>query len=293
MTRPDGDWRAFSQNLVLRALLGSVRRLPYDWRVPFMGWVASRVVAPLAGWGKRIEENLAHVRPDMPRAEVQRLKRAVPENAGRTLIEIYSGAEFKESVAQSPLTGPGVAAFKEARAAGRPVILVTAHFGNYDAPRAAFFAQGYPLAGLYRPMRNKRFNDHYVKAVSGIGEPVFAADRRGVLGLVKHLAKGGIIGILVDVYAFDGVDATYFGKPAKTAHSAADWALKYDALVVPVYGIRGEDGLSFTVLLDEPIAHGDPVSMTQALNDSLEVQVTGHMDQWFWIHRRWNAKYEG
>jgi KDO2-lipid IV(A) lauroyltransferase len=291
MTRPDGDWRAFSQNLVLRALLGFVRRLPYHWRVPFMGWIASRVVAPLAGWDKRVEENLAHVRPGMPKNEVRRLMRAVPENAGRTLIEIYSGADFKDRVARAPLTGPGVAAFEEARAAGRPVILVTAHFGNYDAPRAALFAQGHPLAALYRPMRNTRFNAHYVEAISEIGQPVFAADRRGILGLVKHLAKGGIIGILVDVYANEGSDVTFFGKPAKTARSAADWALKYDALVVPIYGMRAEDGLNFRIVLDAPIAHGDPVEMTQALNDSLEAHVTEHMDQWFWIHRRWNVKY--
>jgi KDO2-lipid IV(A) lauroyltransferase len=27
--------------------------------------------------------------------------------------------------------------------------------------------------------------------------------------------------------------------------------------------------------------------MTQAINDSLEAEVRGHMEQWFWIHRRW------
>ena len=33
--------------------------------------------------------------------------------------------------------------------------------------------------------------------------------------------------------------------------------------------------------------------MTQALNDSLEAQVRAHMDQWFWIHRRWAKKIPG
>jgi KDO2-lipid IV(A) lauroyltransferase len=27
--------------------------------------------------------------------------------------------------------------------------------------------------------------------------------------------------------------------------------------------------------------------MTQALNDSLENLARQHLDQWFWIHRRW------
>lgn len=287
MGKSESDWRAFSQNLAIRGILGLALRLPYKRRVQFTGWVVSRIVAPLAGWNRRIALNLDHVLPDLPPDEAARLMRAVPENAGRSLIEIYSGDEFKDRVKQSPLTGPGVEPFRAAREAGRPVILVTAHFGNYDAPRAALFAQGYPLAALYRPMRNTRFNDHYVAAISKIGEPVYPADRRGLTALIRHLAKGGIMGILVDVHALDGAPLRFFGKRANTALSAAEWALKYDALMVPIYGIRQPDGLSFVIHLDAPIAHDTPEAMTQALNDSLEVQVRANMDQWFWIHRRW------
>ena len=35
------------------------------------------------------------------------------------------------------------------------------------------------------------------------------------------------------------------------------------------------------------IPHGDPVEMTQQVNDGLEALVRAHMGQWFWIHRRW------
>jgi KDO2-lipid IV(A) lauroyltransferase len=287
MRKTDGDWRAFSQNLAIRGILGLALRLPYAQRVRFVGWVVSRIVAPLAGWNRRIAINLDYVMPDLPPEEVARLKRAVPENAGRSLIEIYSGDGFIDRVKASPLTGPGVEPFRRARSEGRPVILVTAHFGNYDAPRAALFAQGFPLAALYRPMRNARFNDHYVSAISKIGEPVFPADRRGITSLIRHLKDGGIMGILVDVHAVDGAPLTFFGKRANTAVSAAEWAIKYDALMVPIYGIRQPDGLSFVVHLDAPIVPDTPEAMTQALNDSLEAQVRENMDQWFWIHRRW------
>ena len=33
--------------------------------------------------------------------------------------------------------------------------------------------------------------------------------------------------------------------------------------------------------------HGDPVTMTQALMDSLAAQVRERPGQWFWVHRRW------
>jgi KDO2-lipid IV(A) lauroyltransferase len=82
----------------------------------------------------------------------------------------------------------------------------------------------------------------------------------------------------------------FFGKPAPTALSAAELALKYDGLLVPIYGIRQPDGLSFTIRVEDPVPPSDPETMTRALNASLEALVRQHMDQWFWIHRRWKPR---
>lgn len=164
----------------LRALIWSLLRLPYRWRVPLCGWVVSRLVAPLAGYTTRIRANLALVLPDLPETEVARIIRAVPDNVGRTVIEIYSGPEFVAHAVQHPLTGAGVQALQKAHDTGRPVILVTGHFGNYDASRAALIARGYRVGALYMPMRNSHFNAHYVQAISGIGTPLFARGKRAL-----------------------------------------------------------------------------------------------------------------
>ncbi|SHE60590.1 KDO2-lipid IV(A) lauroyltransferase [Litoreibacter ascidiaceicola] len=280
----------FVSYLAIRGVIGVALALPYRWRVPLAGWIVSRIVAPLAGYSKRVRENLAYVCPDMPQAEVDRLARAVPDNAGRTLIEIYSGKGFTDRFKHAPLTGEGVAALRQAHADGRPVVLVTGHFGNYDAPRAALIAAGFNVGALYREMNNGFFNPHYVAAISKVGTPVFPRGRQGLAGLIKFLRGGGMAGFLVDQYMWDGEDLTFFGKPAPTALSAADLALKYNALVIPVYGIRQPNGLDFEVVCEAPIPHSTPVEMTQALNDSLEALVRQHMDQWFWIHRRWKPE---
>ena len=277
------------QNLALRAAFGLVLALPYRWRVPAMGWLASRVIAPLAGWRRRVRRNLALALPDLPRDEVERLARAVPDNAGRTLIEIYSGAEFVARAKAAPIEGPGLAALEAARAAGRPVILVTAHFGNYDVARAALIARGHDMGALYRRMRNPYFNDHYVRAIGIIGQPLFEQGRRGMMQLVKHLRGGGVLGILTDLYARDGVPLPFFGQPAMTSLVTAELALKYDAVLIPTFGIRAPNGLDFTVRLEAPVPHGNAETMTQAVNDQLEALVRAHMEQWFWIHRRWKG----
>ncbi len=280
----------FLTNLAIRFIIGGAKLVPYRWRIPLAGWVVSRIVAPLAGYSKRVRDNLAYVLPDLPEAEIARLVRAVPDNAGRTLIEIYSGREFTARFADCPLTGPGVTALEEAHQANRPVVIVTGHFGNYDAARAALIARGYRVGALYRAMNNGYFNPHYVTAISEIGTPVFPRGRRGLSGLVKFLRSGGMVGLLVDQYMRDGEDLEFFGKPAPTALSAAELALKYDALVLPVYGIRQPNGLDFEVVVEPPIPHTTPREMTRALNNSLEALVRKHMDQWFWIHRRWKPE---
>lgn len=284
------DLRHWLQDRAIRGLLWALLRLPYRWRVPLCGWVMARIIAPVAGYRRRVRQNLALVLPDLAPAEVERIARAVPDNVGRTVIEIYSGPEFVAHALAQPLRGGGVAALEAAHAARRPVILVTGHFGNYDASRAALIARGYRVGALYMPMANRYFNDHYVRAISGIGTPLFPRGRAGLSDMVKHLRSGGMLGMLVDQRMGHGEELTFFGRPALTALSAAELALRYDALLVPTYAIRGADGLSFEIIVEPPIPQGSPEAMTQALNDSLERLVRQHLDQWFWIHRRWKLR---
>ncbi len=110
----------------LRGLIGAARLLPYRWRVPFFGWASARIIAPIAGWRSRIRNNLALVAPDMDPKQARRILRGAPDNAGRSMIEMYSGDDFLDAARALPLTGPGVAAITAARDAGRPMVFATA-----------------------------------------------------------------------------------------------------------------------------------------------------------------------
>jgi KDO2-lipid IV(A) lauroyltransferase len=72
--------------------------------------------------------------------------------------------------------------------------------------------------------------------------------------------------------------------------SAADMALKYDALLVPIFAERTATGLDFDVTVEAPIPHGSPLAMTQTFNDILADRVRARPDQWLWVHRRWKPE---
>ncbi len=276
----------FAQNLVVRGVIGLALALPYRWRVPLVGGLMRRIVGPLAGYKARARDNLAMIWPDLPVPQRHAIADQALDNAGRTLIENYSTAEFTARQANVSPIGPGVAALQSARAAHRAVILVSGHFGNYEAARAALVAQGLQIGGLYRPMSNRYFNAHYVRTMEAFGGPIFAQGRAGTAGFVRHLKAGGLLVLLFDQHAA-GEPIDFLGKPALTALSAAELALRYNADLIPFYGTRNPDGLTFTVELESPIPHSTPLAMTTALTRSLESRVRANPGQWFWIHRRW------
>ena len=285
MSKPPFQRLAFAQNLVARGLIGVSLALPYRLRVPLMGWFLRRLVGPYAGYSKRACENLALIWPDMPLEKRSQIAVQSLDNAGRTLIENYSKA-FTARQARVTPTGPGLAALDAAKAAGRPVILVSGHFGNYEAARACLVARGFTVGGLYRPMTNPYFNAHYIRTMEAFGGPVFPQGRAGTAGFVKHLKAGGLLVLLFDQRAA-GEDIDFLGHPAKTALSAAELALRYNADLIPFYATRQPDGLSFVVEMEAPIAKASALEMTTALSQSLEARVRAHPEQWFWVHRRW------
>lgn len=280
------DWSERGQNLFALAVIGLLRALPYRWRVPLGGWVLRRIVGPLAGYDRRIARHLGLIWPDLPPAEVARITAGVCDNLGRTLAELYSPAAFKARVADAPLRG-SLDKVLEAQARGQGVILISGHFGNHDIARAILDGRGHPVAALYRPQSNVAFDKHFSATIRAISQPLFGRERRELAGLVTHLKKGGILGVLIDQFYHQGEDLDFLGRPARTSTAMAAMALKYDLLLVPVYGIRQPDGLSFELVVEEPIPHTDARTMTQAVNDSLGRMVRQHPEQWLWTHRRW------
>ncbi|WP_340263158.1 lysophospholipid acyltransferase family protein [Sulfitobacter pontiacus] len=284
LTRRAGHYltNAFIVGLIRLALV-----LPYKARIAFVGWVVQHVIGPVAGYRARALDNLAMIWPQMPQERRAEIASRCLNNVGRSFIENYSARDFPKRMAKNTPTGAGVAALEKAAEQGKPVILVTGHYGNYEAMRACLVARGYDIGGLYRNMKNPYFNAHYVQTMEAFGGPVFPQGRRGTAGFVRHLKEGGQLVLLFDQHVFGAPALDFLGQPANTALSAAELALRYDALLIPFYGIRQADGVSFDTVLEAPVPHSDAATMTQALNDSLTARVKADPGQWFWVHRRW------
>ncbi len=271
------------------SLVYILRALPFRYRSAFMASIMAHVIAPLAGYTKRVRQNLDHVWPDLPAQERDTLVKEIIKHFGRTICELFSPHDLKRMAQETELKGPGLAALRAAQKERRPSIVISGHFGNYDIVRAALIADGFDVGALYRHMNNPLFHDFYLDTISTIGTPLFERGRPGLGQMVRHLKDGGTLAALIDVKANSGVALPFLGQPALTATSMAELALRYDAVLIPFYGTRMPDSEHFNAYLDDPIPLTDPETMTRVLNQSLEARVRETPEQWFWIHNRWKG----
>lgn len=285
------DVRDFAVSLVARATLGVAALLPYPTRVRGLVWVVSRSISPIAAFSLIVRDNLALTCPDLPEAERRRLARRVPDNAVRAFLEIVFGRDLAPYARAAPIVGDeGLAALKQAHAEGRGVFLMSAHLGNSIAAAIALRARGFRVGDIYRPLNNRWLAEIWADAIDQSVDGLFPDNRRGMAQMLGFLRDGGMVLVLNDRHSAAGAPLTCFGQTAYTATAVARMALKYDALMVPVYALRRSDLLSFEVVVEPPIPHSTPERMTQQCNDGLERLVRQNMDQWLWVYRRWKPR---
>lgn len=272
-------------------LLGVARILPYRARLGFAAWLMRRAVAWVPDLRHRVDGNLRLIFPELPEAERARIAAAMAGNVGRTLIEILTNRAFQTRAGWSEPAGPGWSVLQDARRAGRGAILVSGHFGQWEAVRGALKARGIECAALYRPVKNPWLERAYFANLQTGGRPIFARGGAGLREMVRHLRAGGVVAVLLDQYTKRGTVIEFLGRPAPSGTMIADLALRYQLPMIPAYGTRDPDGLHVTLAFEAPIAPGTGETMTQAAADSLSARVRAHPEQYYWLHRRWVKRF--
>src|SRR6056297_865649 len=273
----------------LWSALTAVRWRTFDLRSRGLGTTFGMVMRWFPPARIRFNREAKRVFPNMKRRARAKLGQDMGRHMGRTLFEIYHDAEFQTQHHKFSASGPGLVALKEAQAAGKGAIIVSGHFGQWEAVRAVIKMHGLESGAVYRPQKNRHYERRLLAGIEAGGKPILATGRVGTKALVRHLRGGGIISILLDEKYSEGVRIPFLGHDALTSLSAAQLALKYDLPMIAAYGIRTEDGNAFRVEFEAPIPHTDAITMTRAFNDSLSARIMTDPEQWYWMLRRWNG----
>lgn len=274
-----------------RLLLASTRRLDARALSDRLGRLGAWLLPRVPPLRKRVAENLARTRPGASRAEETALCRSVGEHFARTIADYMR----MEEIAGDPgrLRIEGAEHVDAALAAGRGVVLASAHFGNWESVRLAVrAATGRDCALIYRAFNNPRFDDLAGSLIAHAGGPVLHKGREGTRALLRHVARGGLALVLVDQRQTGSPILPFLGQGAETATAAAELALRFNAALIPARGRRAGDG-SFEVRFEPEIPATDSETMMREVNARISAWIEADPGQWFWLHRRWKLRARG
>ncbi|HLA79041.1 MAG TPA: lysophospholipid acyltransferase family protein [Vicinamibacteria bacterium] len=242
-------------------------------------------------------DNLRHAFPHWDEARRLRTARGVYAHFGQILLDILWLSERPCETVLSVVDVEGREHVEGAVAAGHGLVVVTAHFGNWEAHGVAHGLLFGPLGVVARPLDNPRLDERLCAFRGRSGNPVIYK-QRALVQVLKMLRAGGGVAILIDqnVQEGDGIFVDFFGRPAATTTVAAALAVKTGCALVPVQVRLGDDGRYRAIY--EPAVRWttsgdrqrDIAHLTQALTYRIEAWVREAPEQWLWIHRRWKTQ---
>ncbi len=281
------------QALALRAATALLLRLGPVASSNLGGWLA-RTLGPRLRVSRVADSNLRRAMPELGAAERARVVRAVWDNVGRTVAELPHLPGFRETA-----EGPGweIEGYEHvAGLQGKQLIYVSGHLGNWEMMLPIAAQRGFPTSGMYRAPSNAGV-DAFLRemrgAALGAGVPMFPKGAAGARAALKHMAGGGLLGLLMDQKMNDGVAVPFFGRPAMTAPALAQFALRFKCPVVPAHIVRLGPA-RFRMVVDPPLdvpltgrREADVHAILLAVNQTLERWIRADPGSWLWLHRRW------
>ena len=271
----------------LLVFIGLTKFMSLQVRSKIAGALMSNLIRFNNNLNKRVIGNLNLTMPHQSERDNKYFIKKLGRFIGITFIELLYNVEFQKQVNQFHYSMKDIKPLIDANKLGKPIMIVSAHLGPWEAVRAILKAHNLTAGAIYKKNKNQFYEAMHLKAIKLGGEPIFSTGLSGTKGMVKHLKTGGIVAIMLDQAAKDGEFFDFLGVPAKTTTSVAKIALKLNALVVPAYAIRSENSGSINVYFEKPLTNTNYQDMTDKLTKSIEERVLANPLQWYWLHRRW------
>ncbi len=282
------------------------------WRIDFaMVWLLTKLFALLptdfsSRMGQRLgtligprlkrktemyRENFRRAFPDASDSEIEALIVRSWGEAGRILGEYGHLHKIHASKDRERLHIETCELFDEYMAAGKPVIIATAHQSNWEISATAVSRAGQEYAALYSAPTNPFLNQLLLDSRRQLGCELVSKEV-AARDMVRHIKAGRSAGLIVDRRIDGGPDVPFFGIPKPTSMLPAKLALKFNLPLFPVRVQRLRDA-EFRVQMLEPIQsqatdeNEQALDMMTQLHSLFEQWIREEPEHWFCSKRIW------
>jgi Kdo2-lipid IVA lauroyltransferase/acyltransferase len=230
-------------------------------------------------------------------AGIERVAKDSFRHIGITMVEFFlRQPRITPQEVEREVRFEGREHYEAAFARGKGVILITAHYGNWEMMGPRLIRAGYKVSAVSRTADDPGLESmiESIRTRCGLQQiPRQQAARQGLAALRRN----EILAILLDQNTAEGgLFVPFYGYPASTATGPAVFGLKTGAAIVPTFCVREPDG-SHTMRAWPPIypeATGDRQAdihrLTAAITRVIEQQIRERPELWCWLHNRWKMQ---
>ena len=259
-----------------------------------LSWFFSNI-GPKLKISNQAKENLHLVFPNIKDSEIESIIFKMWKNIGMVVAEFFHLKKISEEK-NDRITVSGEEHIKKYENNG--VIFVSGHFANWEIIPLILRNYRDKVGGIYRHSNNFFVNSWVVKQRYKNTTPIqIKKGSSGAREMLSLLKENGAVAMLVDQKLSSGVKVNFFGSDAMTSDGAASLAIKYNYPVIPI-NVERTKGSNFNVSFHPEIKinitsnkQNDIKIFTSEINKFLEGCITSKPESWFWIHNRWDKKF--
>lgn len=248
--------------------------------------------------GKLVDTNLSHAFPELSKKERKEIARQMWTHLFLMVAEVAHGPRQMHGLNwwRNVRIENGSKMFA-ALQADRPMILITAHFGNFEMGGYILGLLGYPTFSVARKLDNPYLND-FISSFRGQTGQYIIDKNEGYEDILTVLGQNGVMAFLADQSAGKkGAWVNFFNRPASAYKAMALLSMQYDAPIFICFATRTDDRpMHFTMRMVDSL---DPrelppdISTVQQITQwhasRLEEQIRLVPNQYWWLHNRWKT----
>jgi KDO2-lipid IV(A) lauroyltransferase len=176
----------------------------------------------------------------------------------------------------------------------KPVVFFSGHFANFELMAKCLQELGFNIGAIYRPLNNIFLNPIMEFIRKKYICPIqIEKGSNGTKKLIKHISTNGPLALMIDQRLSSSIRVPFFNQPASTTTTPAQLAIKYDALLIPVF-LKRLEKTNFEFFIEEPLIINrtsdydkDIFNITQIMNKKIEEFIKKDPAHWLWSHDRW------
>jgi len=177
---------------------------------------------------------------------------------------------------------------------GQGVLMLTAHYGNFEIMGYMLGLFGFNIYSIARPIDNPYINKYLLSLRKHTGQQII--DKKGATDKMEQIiAEHASIGFIADQDAGKkGVFVDFFNRKASTYKSIGLMAMQYNMPIAVASSKRVGDDFFFEIEVHRMIFPNewadkdDPLTwITQEFVKSTENFIRQDPTQYWWLHRRW------